>query len=395
MLHGCNPYVPSQLEQQYLQAGGRANEVPNWNLCVPVYPPSAFLVLSPLALLRYPLACPLWFLLNGCLFITSAGLVLSLCPRSHRWLATILVSFILVKSGVLLQVGQPATFSISLLVIGSYCFLRHRCLPLGVFLLMLSLAVKPQMGGLIVLYLLVRKIHWRYSAIAMAGALTLLLAAGLILRMHPSSADWTSALHANISATEEPGSVNDPRPNYKYFVDFVNLQAVTSVFSTDAREFNAAAYFIFLLFLTMLVTANLRTNASPDLHLLSIGALAVLTLMPIYHRYYDTRILLITIPAIVIVYQKSRLLGAFIGTLTVLMVNFLQIQNRLLPFLLHHAMGQIILQNKFLFILFMQWQNLELPALFFLYIVAILLYSHSHRSGDGNCISTSAAIGVN
>lgn len=241
---------------------------------------------------------------------------------------------------------------------------------------MLSLAVKPQMGALIVLYLVVRKIHWRYAVLSMAGAFVLLLVAGLMLTMRPSSADWTSVLHANLSATEEPGGVNDPRPNHKSSLDLANLQVVTSAFSTNAREFNAVAYAVCLVFLTALVTAVLRTKTSPDVHLLSIGALSVLTLMPIYHRFYDARILLISVPAVVIVYQQRRLLGAFMGILTVFIVNFLSVQSRTYAFLSHHAIVQFVLQSKFLSILFLQQQNLELPVLFCLYVVAILLCSH-------------------
>src|SRR5208282_2086037 len=102
LLHGCNPYDTSQLELQYFQAGGRRAEMPAWDHEIPIYPPSIFLILSPLALLSFPVARLLWFLLIGCLFVTSAGLIMSMCPRSHRWLATILVSFILASSGILL-----------------------------------------------------------------------------------------------------------------------------------------------------------------------------------------------------------------------------------------------------------------------------------------------------
>ena len=64
LLHGCNPYDPSQLELQFYEAGGHAAELPSWQIDVPVYPPSTFMVLSPLALLRFPVARVLWFLLN-------------------------------------------------------------------------------------------------------------------------------------------------------------------------------------------------------------------------------------------------------------------------------------------------------------------------------------------
>ncbi len=334
-----------------------------------MYPPSTFLTLSPLTLFRFPVARVLWSLLNGLLYVISAGLVLSMCPLSHRWLGTILVSLILISSKIQFEVGNPVTFAISLLVIGSYFILRARLLPLGAFLLMLSLAVKPTIGCLIVLSLLVYRIHRRYALAAVAGALALLLSAGLILSLHPLSADWTSSLRTNISASLEAGAVNDFRPANQESFYFINLQAITSVFFTDAREYNAIAYAVFLALLAMWITAILRTKASPEMHLLSIAALAALSLTPVYHRFYDTRMLLITIPAVVIVYQKRRLLGAFIGALTLLAV--ISVQSRVQVFLLHHAMWQSVLQNKFLFILLLRQQNLALPILFCLYMVAI------------------------
>src|SRR5271154_117580 len=175
LLHGCNPYDTSQLEQQFFLAGGHAAELPSWNIDVPVYPPSTFLVLSPLALLPFPAARLIWFLLNGCLFVAATGLVLAMCPPSHRWLATALGSLFLLSTPILLVLGQPAIFAISLLGIGVYLLLRGRLLPLGTLLLILSLAVKPQAGGLIVLYLVARRVHWRSAAVALAGGPALLL----------------------------------------------------------------------------------------------------------------------------------------------------------------------------------------------------------------------------
>jgi Glycosyltransferase family 87 len=371
LIHGCNPYNTSQLTQQYFQAGGRIDELPGWEHETPVYPPSTLLAISPLALLPYQAARALWFLLNGSLFAISAGLILSLCPRPQRWMATALVSLILASSGILLELGQPSLFAISLLIIGSCLFLRDRFLPLGAVLLMLSLAVKPQLGGLIVLYLLVRGIHRRYAVAAMAGALALLLCAGLILRMNPSSANWTSDLSANLSArlTGNAGDMNDPRPANKQAVCDINLQAITGIFFSNAREFNDAAWAVFLILLVAGGVVILRAKAGPEMNLISLGALAALSLTPVYHRFYDTRMLLITVPAVVIVYQKRRLLGAVIGALTVLAL--ISVQSRLQAYFDVHPIWQSILQNKILFILILRQQNLELPIIFCLYIVAI------------------------
>ncbi len=370
LLHGCNPYDTKQLEEQFFAGGGRRTELPSWEIDMPVYPPSTFLVLSPLALLRFPIARLFWFLLNGCLFVTSAGLILSVCPGPRRWLATLLASFILATSGILLVLGQPAAFSISLVIIGCYLFFRGRFLTLGAFLFMLSLAVKPQIGGLIVVYLLARRVHWRYATVALVGALALLLSAGLILRLHPRSGDWTSTLQANLSSTLSPGGSADPRPANIEAVGDANLQPLTSILFSDARIFNAAAYAIFLILLAALITVVLRVNAGQELHFLALAAVSVLSLTPVYHRFYDTRLLLLTIPAVLIVFQKRRLLGALIAVLTLLAV--ISVQYRVQAFLLQHAEWQSVLQNKFLFTLLLRQQNLELLMLFWLYLFAIV-----------------------
>src|ERR1700761_6206275 len=119
LLQGCNPYDTAQLEQAFYRAGGLPQELPSWQIDVPVYPPSTFLVLSPLALLRFPVARVVWFLLNSCLFIAATFLILSVRTRAPRWVATSLASLVLLSCIILLVLGQPALFAISLAVIGS------------------------------------------------------------------------------------------------------------------------------------------------------------------------------------------------------------------------------------------------------------------------------------
>jgi hypothetical protein len=385
LLQGCDPYSISQLEEQFFQRGGRVVDLPSWEIDMPVYPPSTFLVLSPLLLLRYPTARLFWFVLNGGLFILSAVLVLSACPRSHRWLATILVSVILATSGILLVVGQPATFAISLIIIGSYLFLRVRFLPLCAFLFMLSVAVKPQLGGLIVLYFLGRKIYRRYAAFALAGALVLLLSAGLTLRIHPRSANWTSTLQENLSSTLSPGGSADPRPANQEAIGDMNLQSLTSIFFADAGKFNHVAYVVFLGLLAVLIIVLPWSHASGETHVLALAALSILTLMPVYHRFYDTRLLLLTVPAVTLIFEKRRVLGAAIAVLTILSV--ISVQYRLQIYLIQHADWERILLHKFLFVLLLRQQNLELLILFILYLVAILgIRSSSARAIDPSSV---------
>jgi hypothetical protein len=306
--------------------------------------------------------------------VTAARLIQKISPDisppSQQWLTTLLIAYFVITASIVLVLGQPAVFAISLVVIATCLFLRGRLLALAALLFLLSLAVKPQMGGLIVLYLLLRGIHRRYAAIAMAGAIALLLFACLILAHHPRSIAWASTLRGNLTATLSPGGSADPRPENQQAIGDVNLQALTSIFFAEAGTFNAIAYVIFLALLALGILVARQSNRSRETHWISLAALSILTLVPVYHRFYDSRLLLLSIPAAVIVFRQRRLLGVLIVLFTAL-AN-VSVQYRVQTYLLQHAKWQTILANKFLFILLLRTQNLELLTLFCLYLVALL-----------------------
>ena len=366
MLYGCNPYDTAQLEQEFYRAGGLPQELPSWQIDVPVYPPSTFLVLSPLAMLRFPVARVVWFLLNSCLFITATFLVLSVGSSSPRWLATLLASLVLLSCSILLVLGQPAIFAISLAVIGSCLLLEERGQEWGTVALILSFAVKPQLVGLLVLYFLTRKMQWRSAVLVCAGALGVLVTACGLLTTHPKSTMWPATLRTNLTATLDTGGSADPRPANPQAIGDTNLQALSSIFLPDAHRFNAAAYAVFVMLLALWALAALRAEQSPWL---ALGALAVLSLTPVYHRFYDTRLLLISIPAMMVVWQQRRILAIAMSVLTLCAV--VSVQYRVQMYLLQHAQWQSVLDRKLLFVLLLRQQNLALLLLFGLYLFAL------------------------
>jgi hypothetical protein len=347
MLHGENPYATGPL----------------------IYPPSTLLVLSPLALFPYRDAWVIWFLLNGGLVVTAVVLVLSLCPKGQRWPTTAMGAVLLAGSSQLLILAQPSAFSIGLAAIGVYCFLRSRALLAGALFLMLSLAVKPQIGGLIILSLFFNGVHRRYAAMAMAGAVTLLLCGGLVLKMHPQSAGWIVDFRENLARSAAPGGIADPRPANELNSGDLNLQTVTSIFFETDKAFNAAAYAAFgILFIAWAVPVR-RMKPTLENHLLSIGALSVLTLLPIYHRAYDSRLLILSIPAALIVYKRRRTLGALVCVLVAL--SAVSIQHWVKILLEKDGLLQIVQQNKLLFILVLRENNIRLLALSSLLAIAL------------------------
>jgi hypothetical protein len=266
--------------------------------------------------------------------------------------------------------GQPAAFAISLVIIASYLFLRGRSPALGAFVLMLSVAVKPQIGGLLAIYFLAQKPYRRYAAIALTGAFTLLVCAGLSLRLHPQSANWSSTLRANLAATLGPGGSADPRQANQEAVGDTNLQTLTSIFFVEARTFNLVAYAIFLGLLTAWIMVVPWSNVSLETHFLALAALSILSILPMYHRFYDTRLLLLTVPAVAVIFQKRRILGGLIAVLTVLAV--ISVQYRVQVLLIQKGEWERLLHHPLLFILLLRQQNLELLLLFGLYLAAIL-----------------------
>ena len=337
---------------------------------VPVYPPSTFLVLTPLTVFHYSLgALPLvpfeWLPVGH--FRCSGFIHMSAVSTLARYHSSIPDSGYERNSA-----GGGSTGN------SRHRSRDHRQLPFsawafpgsGAFLLMLSLAIKPQIGGLLALYFLTQKPYRRYAAVALAGALTLLVCSGLSLRLHPQSANWISTLRANLGATTGPGGSADPRQANQEAIGDTNLQTLTSIFFVEARTFNSIAYAIFLGLLTAWIIAVPWSNASLETHFLSLAALSILSLMPMYHRFYDTRLLLLTVPAVAVIFQKRRILGGFIAVLTVLAV--ISVQYRVQLLLIQNGSWQRLLHHPLLFILLLRQQNLELLLLFGLYLAAIL-----------------------
>jgi hypothetical protein len=89
----------------------------------------------------------------------------------------------------------------------------------------------------------------------------------------------------------------------------VNLQTVVSFFRDDPRIYNPASYFICAALLLVLAFFTLRTRSSTASSLLAIAAIAAFTMLPVYHHLYDTKLLLLTVPACAMLWAEGGLIG--------------------------------------------------------------------------------------
>jgi Glycosyltransferase family 87 len=373
LLHGCDPYDTRQLSLEYSHAGGTdpAFQEGRWpSSYPPVYPPAVFVVVSPVSVLGFPAARMVWFLLNAGLFVWAVSLILSACPESYRWLANLLAACFLSSGVILLKAGQPACAAVSLLIIACVLFWRRKQMVLAACLLCLSLAIKPQIGGLVALYLLIEKPNRRYVAAAMAGAFAILILGAGTLQLHPGSQTWLADLRGNVAASLLPGHINDPSfPS----AGEVNLQSAAIIAIPDARIASLLTYGVVLILLALWAGGLAKSRWSEGSRFLGLGALVVFSMLPVYHRDYDIVLLLLTIPMIVAVVRQRQALGFLIAAITLLAIAPIQ-RNASAWLMTHHpALRLEILAHRIWFLLVLREQILATVVLFCLYLAAIYL----------------------
>ena len=304
-LRHIDPYDPVAVLQEFESEGGRflANPIAaresRYAVTLDVYLPSALFVVIPLAVLPWAVAQNLWIFLTAALLGLAAFLMLDLGGRAASLLSCCLLGFLLANCELLFKVGNVAGVAISLCAIGAWCFLKRRYEFAGVLLFVIALLLKPHDSGFIWLFFLLSGRALRKRALQ-ALAITALLGLCSALWIPRSSPHWTAELHSNLQTASLRGSVNDPGPSgitSRGIVPIVSLQSALGIFNNNPRFYNPASYLAGGILILVWAIAVLRRPFSREGALLSLAAVSLLTLLPIYHRTYDAKLLLLTVPA--------------------------------------------------------------------------------------------------
>jgi hypothetical protein len=336
LIEGCDPYDSMQIERVYLQHGGDSADLRPFRPFNANYPPSALLLVAPLAMLPFALARVLWLGIGMVLFCSAALCVSDLCVGKYAQIVQCVLAAFVVTSTILVMLGQPAMISISLAVIAAWCFLRGRFPWIGVFAFAVSLTFKPHVGALIWLFFLLASRAtsadatydparmFRRRALQTLGVTLVLMTPGIWLAFHhPASAHWPQELHANLVGIAAHGNASDPGPANDEVPSIANLQALFSLHRDAPNTYNREAIAVFVPLLLAWVYGVMRPvkhprrllpgdsglTASDARNLLALAAAAALCFLPIYHRQYDTRLLLLMFPAVALLASSSRWMG--------------------------------------------------------------------------------------
>ncbi len=353
-----DPYNAREFLQTYLQDGGTVPTEPERKqgflravpVCVNL--PTTLLVVSPLALLPWTAAHYLWMTLMPLALMLSAWLIWDLAGERAPRLTLFLLCLVMSNCQVLLILGNGSGLAVSLCVAAVWCFVKQRYEALGVLCFTLGLALKPQEVGLIWLFLLLAGGIYRRRAWQVFAAISVLVVVSVVW-VSQISPHWIQEWQGNVAATTAHGDLNDPGPaalGNKTAGMIVSLQSVISYFWDDPHVYNPAAWLLAGIPILIWCVITLRARLSEEGCWLAIASMAALSLLPIYHRQYDVKLLLLTIPACAVLWAQGgavRKLAAAATTAGILLtsdipVSILFLINKKLNLPQDHFTGQLV-----------------------------------------------------
>jgi len=318
-----DPYNPAQFMSVYQAEGGKLPSDPAVLRmfreaefqCVNT--PSSLFVAAPLTMLPWGLASVLWMMLIAGSLMLAAFLILKVSGRDAPRLAPLLICMMLANSVYVLALANASGIAVGLCIVAVWCFVEGRFVPAGILCLALALLLKPHDAGFVWAYfLLAGGVHRR-------RALQTLLVVGVVAI--PSmfwvwhvAPQWAQELHANVLAGSAPGNGNDPGPASYAFRGtdtVINLQSAIAIFRDEPAFYNVASYLVCGSLLLLGAVRTIRARRSQANAWFALAAIAALSMLPVYHRLYDAKLLLLTIPACAMLWARSGPLKWIAGLL--------------------------------------------------------------------------------
>jgi hypothetical protein len=318
VIQHSDPYKAGEFLRVYQVDGGKIPSGPimsrSFLRAVPVcinLPTSLFFI-APFTMLAWGPAHVLWMILEAGCLIFAAFLMWNLAGNYAPGISLFLICILLANSEGLFQSGNLAGITISLCIVAVWCLLNERFIPAGILCLAVSLVLKPHDTGLVWLYFLLAGALYRRRALQTL-VVVLVLCLPAILWVSHVAPHWIQELHSNILSTSAHGDLNDPGPATLIGNDnpasIIDLQSVISVFRDDPRIYNPVSYLVCGALMLAWSIKTLRARFSTASAWLALAAIAPLTLLVTYHRPYDTKLLLLSVPACAMLWAEGGPIG--------------------------------------------------------------------------------------
>lgn len=298
-LHGEDPYSPQNLVRLWPPEAERfdflSRDLADGTLVLKrgiptAYPLSALALIAPLAVLPWHIAQPLWLAITVLSFVVTIASLLSvakLLSLSRRALLFLALALALAPFHTALAAGSIVSVAVAASAAAIWAANRRREVLAGV-LLALAVGLKPQIGLPFCLYYLIRR-RWRIPAVAVG--LPVMLFAFAALRCLACGTPWLQNYLYDNRILFAPGSLGDFTESNPMRFGLINLQVAAYTLLHNRNAATAAAIAVAAAAsMVWLFLVYKRNERSPDL--LALSALVVLSLVPIYHRFYDASLLI-------------------------------------------------------------------------------------------------------
>ena len=314
LLKNCDPYNQADVMRIYHAEGGERltdTDTDRFVVTRNVYLPTEFIVTTPFALLPFHLAEALWVALTIGSFILGSYLIWSVGANVAPELNGALICFLLVNAEQVVFYGNPAGLAIGLCVIAAWSLIHERFVSAGILCLAASLALKPHDTVFIWLYFLLAGGAHRRRALQTLAVIAA-LGAPVVLWVIHISPHWYEEMYANMLAFSVHGGINDPGP--AAFVHhgtgvITDLQSVFSVVRDDPLFYNSATYLACAPMIIVWVLATLRAKRTAAVAWLALAAIVPISMLPLYHRIYDAKLVMLVLPACTLLHHRNGRIG--------------------------------------------------------------------------------------
>ena len=305
MAQACNPYNVPDLDKVLVSARGSSIRQ-DWSDQLPIYPPTTFVLLLPLSLLSYKSATVLWYSLSLTiyavglcwLFLFSAALG---GTRIIVRLGVVLLGLHFPKMLQCLGFGNPSLIVTGLLLFCVFDDAESRKI-LRLICIAIACLLKPPLAlplAALVLFKDPKRTRDGWTATALLSLIFLVL--GLYTFLPPGMAHWWLDLRQNLALGERGGM--SPSLRGLPSNTLLNIATLPGYFVTNPVSIRLISFAVVAMLAILYLNAlsRLRKSALWETrgYLLAVATLAVVTLLPVYHRFCDIGILMLAVPWIV------------------------------------------------------------------------------------------------
>lgn len=254
-------------------------------------PLGGLVVMAPIAAFPWKLAKILWLTV---LLLAFAATVWALIMagdfrRSEfRTLAFVTACLALAPFHTGIANGNPTVLVVGFCAVAVWAAQERRDVAAGV-LFGAACSLKPQLGAFLVLYYLVRR-RWQLFGTALACAAALNVVAALYLQFRGAS--WIQDYLQNARGFVTANPIDDFSTANPSRFTLINLQVPFYSITGHTSSANLLAFAVgtFLLCVWLYLVARANEHGSD---LLCLGAVSILALLPVYHRFYDAGLLVV------------------------------------------------------------------------------------------------------